>query len=187
MAKPGSAAASSENTDSTDWEKSAVGNYNTDINNYSSNVNAALAEGNPYESKAYKTEQNLVTSGAMHSQNDAAEQQMRGAALRTGQNAAAINPTVSANARAGQQELDKYNAGRDTENQDKYLQYKQTLMGDQLGAAQSEAGMASTMAGQRNASTNNLVDLQNENEQMWTKLGTTAMQSAGAGLTSAYA
>ncbi len=70
--------------DYTNWQNTSLSNYNNDIGSYMSNVNSQLAAGNPYQSKSYLTNQNLQTSGAMNSTNDAAQQQLRDTALRTG-------------------------------------------------------------------------------------------------------
>lgn len=167
MGRPGEDAAKAENKSSTANESSALGSYNDSMDQYMSNVNSQLAQGNPYESKAYKTEQNLATSGAMHAQNDAATTQLRDTAARTGQNAASVNAAVSQNARMGQQTVDRYNADRDSANEDKYLQYEQGLTHDQLEGANSRAGMVGTMAGQQSASVGALTNEDQQQRQEW--------------------
>jgi hypothetical protein len=183
----GTNAAKSENTDATNWETSAVGSYNADHGAYMSNVNSALAAGNPYQTTAYKTAQNLETSGAMHSADTTAAAKLRGAALRTGQNAAAVNPAISENALEATRTQDTMNASRDTANLDKWEGQKQQLLGDQAAGAQQDAGMVSTMSGQRSSATNGLLQQQQAEDQMWAGLAQTAMTGAGTGLTAAYA
>lgn len=183
----GTNAAKSENTDATDWEQSGVGSYNADLGSYMSNVNSALAAGNPYQSTAYKTSQNLETSGAMNSANTAAKQAVRGAALRTGQNAAATNAQISENALASQRLQDTYNASRDTANDQAWEQEKQGLMGQQLAGANSQAAANANYGQQRSSATQGLLQQQQAEDEMWAKLGETAMTGAGTGLTAAFA
>lgn len=182
----GTNAAKSENTDATDWEKSGIGSYNADLGSYMSNVNSALAAGNPYQSTAYKTSQNLETSGAMNSADTAAKAATRGAALRTGQNAAASNAQISENALASQRLQDTYNASRDTANAQTWEGEKQNLLQDQLGGAQSQASANANYGQQRSSATSGLLQQQQAEDEMWANLGSTAMKSAGAGLTAAY-
>jgi len=111
---------------------------------YLSNVNSALAAGNPFESKDYLTQQNIATSGAMNSENDAARQQEQQTVARTGTNSAALASDVSANARAGQRQLTDYNATRDTENEGTWLNQQDKLLSDQGQGANIEAGLYGT-------------------------------------------
>jgi len=183
----GTNAAKSENTDATEWENTGVGNYNADLGGYMSNVNAALHAGNPYQTTAYKTAQNLETSGAMNAADTAAKTATRGAALRTGLNAAAVNPAISENALAAQRTQDTYNATRDTANDQAWEQEKEALMRDQLAGADSQARANAIYAGQRSNATQGLLQQQEEEDQMWAGLGETAMKGAGAGITAAFA
>jgi hypothetical protein len=182
----GTNAAKSENTDSTNWENSGVGSYNADLGSYMSNVNSALAAGNPYQSTAYKTSQNLETSGAMNAADTAAKAATRGAALRTGENAAAVNPSTSENALAAQRTQDTYNATRDTANDQAWEQEKQGLMGQQLAGANSQAAANANYGQQRSSATQGLLSQQEQEDQMWAGLGTAAMGDLGKGLTAAY-
>jgi hypothetical protein len=182
----GTNAAKSENTDTTDWENSGVGSYNADLGTYMSNVNSSLAAGNPYQSTAYKTAQNLETSGAMHSADTAAKTATRGAALRTGQNAAAVNASVSENALEAARTQDTFNASRDTANDQAWEQEKGDLMKDQLAGANSQAAANANYGQQRSSATQGLLTQQEQEDQMWAQLGETAMTGAGKGLTAAY-
>ena len=182
MGRPGENAAKSENTDATAWEKSSLGSYNKSMGDYMSNVNAKIAAGNPYESQAYKQEQNLATSGAMHAVNDTAAQQMRDDALRTGENGASVQASIAKNARVGQQAADTFGAERDTANQDKYLAYEQGLMGDQLAGTREQAGMTATLAGQRAGATSALVNEDEQSRQMWESLAQDAAQAGGSAM-----
>lgn len=187
MAKHATAANDAANSDYSGWEKTALNNYNNDMGAYMSNVNATLAAGNPYQTKSYLTNQNLQTSGAMNAANTKATQQLRDRALRTGTNSAAVAGQIAENARQGQRDLTTYNATRDTENTDKWLQQQQQLRQQQLEGANSEAGVYGTSTSGRSDSLNNLTNIQNSENQMWEGLGTAAIGGAGAGLTKAYA
>lgn len=182
----GTNAAKSENTDTTDWENSGVGSYNADLGNYMSNVNSSLAAGNPYQTTAYKTSQNLETSGAMNAADTAAKAATRGAALRTGQNAAAVNPATSENALAAARTQDTFNASRDTSNDQAWEQEKGELMKDQLAGANSQEAANANYGQQRSSATQGLLTQQEQEDQMWAQLGETAMTGAGKGLTAAY-
>jgi hypothetical protein len=183
----GTNAAKSENTDATNWENSGVGSYNADLGSYMSNVNSSLAAGNPYQSTAYKTSQNLETSGAMNAADTAATAATRGAALRTGENAAATSAASSENALAAQRTQDTYDATRDTANDQAWEQEKQNLMGDQLAGANSQEQANANYGQQRSSATQGLLTQQEQEDQMWAQLGETAMTGAGKGLTAAYA
>jgi hypothetical protein len=169
------------------YAKGALGTYNSDIGSYTSNVNAALGAGNPYQSKPFLTNQNLQTSGAMNSANTREGQQLRDTARRAGTNTAALGSTIASSARQGQRDLTDYTAGRDNANEDKWLQQRDNLMRDQLNGAQSEAGVFGTAMGGANNSLNALTNRENNADDMWAGLDTAAMQGTGAGLTAAFA
>jgi hypothetical protein len=180
MAKAADQANTDANSDYSNWEKTALGNYNNDMSSYTSNVNSTLAAGNPYQSKSYLTNQNLETSGAMDAANTAAAGAARDTALRTGTNTAAVAAQNAENARAGQRDLTTYNASRDTQNEDKWLTDQQQLYGDQLAGANSEAGIYGTDVSGRSNSLGNLTSLQNSEDQMWAGIAGSALGAGGA-------
>ena len=149
----------------TSWEGDALNNYKTQSGAAASNVNASLAAGNPYQTQQYKTNQNLQTSGAMHATNDAATEQNQQAALRTGQNAAAVPAQSAQNQRNAQQTMDTYNAGRDTANEQAWQGEKGQLLGDQIQLSGQAAGAAGAAAGARNTANANLTNAQQLNSQ----------------------
>lgn len=167
MARSGTAANQDANNQYSNYETQAVGNYNSDMNGYNSKLSQMEGAGNPYQSKSYLQNQNMLTSAAMNSQNTQAKQQLQDTALRTGTNTAALGGQISENARAGQRTMDQYNAGTATQNQDKYLQYEQNLLGDQLAGANSQAGIYATDVNGRNNADSNLITAQGQNQQMW--------------------
>ena len=114
-------------------------------------MNSTLSAGNPFESKDYLTKQNLATSGAMNSENDAATQALQQNVARTGTNSAALAGTIASNARQGQRDLTQYNAGRDTANENTWLQQQDKLLGDEATGASEEAGLYSTSLGGQNS------------------------------------
>ena len=142
-----------------------LGNYQGTENEYLSNVNAALAQGNPYQSKDYLTQQNIATSGAMNSQNDAAQQQEQATVARTGTNSAALPAEIADQARAGQRQLTDYNATRDTENEDKWLQQQDKLLNDQQAGANSEAGVYGTTQGAASSALGDYTSAANADQQ----------------------
>jgi hypothetical protein len=150
QAQIANAAASNDADNAT----AAYGQAQGDIGGYLSNVNSALAAGNPFESKDYLTQQNLDTSGAMNSENAAAKQQEQSTVARTGTNTAALASDVAENARAGQRDLTQYNAGRDTSNENTWLNQQDTLLGDQAKGAGLEAGLYGTSVGAQDATLN---------------------------------
>lgn len=164
-----------------DWEDNAINQWQQQYGTATSNVNATLAAGNPYQSKDYKTNQNLETSGAMHSTNDAATEANNEAALRTGQNGA-VGPAASAqNARNAQQTLDTYNAGRDTANEHAWQGEKAGLLGEEGSLAGQAGSVAGAAAGARNTGDENLTRAQQYNnldDWKWINYGTGA--AAGA-------
>lgn len=144
---------------------SAYGSAQGGIDNYLSNVNSTLAAGNPYEAKDYLTQQNLETSGAMNSANDAAQQQEQATVARTGTNSAALPNEIAAQARAGQRQLTDYTAGRNTENEGKWLQEQQGLFGDQARGASLEEGLYGTSIGGQNSTLSTAQQGMDEQEQ----------------------
>jgi hypothetical protein len=173
-----SAAADQKNLDNaaaTTDATNAASSYSTasgDIGNYMSNVNSALSAGNPFESKDYLTQQNLETSGDMNSQNDAAQQQEQSTVARTGTNSAALPAEIAEQRRQGQRDLTQYNAGRDTANENTWLNQQDKLLGDQatgaglesnlystsLNGQDSNLGYATNAADAENAATNGMID-----------------------------
>jgi len=123
---------------------SSFGAASGDIGTYLSNVNSTLSAGNPFESKDYLTKQNLETSGAMNSANDAEKAALGQTVARTGTNSAALANTVASSARQGQRDLTSYNAGRDTSNENTWLQQQDKLLGDEATGSSQEAGLYST-------------------------------------------
>jgi hypothetical protein len=123
---------------------SAFGAASGDIGTYLSNVNSTLAAGNPFESKTYLTNQNLETSGAMNAENTAEKAALGQTVARTGTNSAALANTVASSARQGQRDLTGYNAGRDTANENTWLNQQDKLLGDEATGSAQEAGLYGT-------------------------------------------
>lgn len=164
----------------------ALGSYQGDIGDYMSNVNSAIAAGNPFQSKDYLTQQNLTTSGAMNSENDAAKEQLQQTAARTGTNTAALANEEASTARQGQRDLTNYNATRDTENENTWLNQQDKLMGDQLAGANSEAGIYGTATGGRDSALSSMTQADDAENQMWAGLGESAMSGLSGGLGAAF-
>jgi hypothetical protein len=145
----GNQAAVANSAASTDQANAlnAYGQSQGDIGQYLSNVNSSLAAGNPFEAKDYLTQQNIATSGAMNAENDAAKQQQQQTVARTGTNSAALANEVGSQAREGQRDLTQYNAGRDTANENTWLQQQDKLLGDQAQGASLESGLYGTSIG----------------------------------------
>jgi hypothetical protein len=166
MARAADAAAQSANDQYSGYAKTALTNANASA--AAGNDDISTLEGNdPYTSKSFITNQNLLTSGAMNSQNTAAKQQLNDAALRTGTNTAALGRTIASNDRAGQRTMDQYNAQTAVNNTDKDVQLKQGLIQDRNAAAQTQAGIYSTSAGGQGTAEGNLTTLNGQNQQMW--------------------
>lgn len=144
---PDKAAADTEGQNAAESFGAAQG----DVGNYLSNVNSALAAGNPFESKDYLTQQNLATSGAMNSEKDAADQALQQTAARTGTNTAALANEEGNIARTGQRDLTNYNATRDTANEGTWLNQQDKLLGDEATGAGEEAGLYGTSVGGQSA------------------------------------
>ena len=168
------------------WAGSTLNNFNNGIGSYMSNVNGALAAGNPYESTAYKTNQNLETSGAMNAANTREGQQLRDTARRAGTNTAALAGTMASSAREGQRNLTDYNATRDTQNEDKWLQERDNLMRGQLAGAEAEGGVFGTEMGGANNALNDITNRQNNADDLWANMGGKAIGAAGAGLAAGH-
>ena len=172
-------------TDQAAYNKNAgnadttLGNYQGTENEYLSNVNSALAAGNPYQSKDYLTQQNIATSGAMNSQNDAAQQAEQATVARTGTNSAALPAEIAAQARAGQRQMTDYNATRDTQNEDKWLGQRQQLLGDQQAGANSEAGVYGTTQGGANSALGDYTSAANADQQAKNSVINGLTQAAG--------
>lgn len=163
-----------------DQANAALGAYNGDMADYMSNVNSAIASGNPFESKDYLTKQNIETSGAMNAENAAAKNALDTTARRTGTNTAALADTVASSARQGQRDLTNFNAARDTSNEQNWLAQRDQLMRDQLAGANSEAGVYGTGTGANTSDLKSMTDAQAAEDQMWVGLADAAAQGAGA-------
>jgi hypothetical protein len=162
-------------------EAPTLGQYNSDIGSYTSNVNSTLAAGNPFATQQYLQNQNVATSGAMNSANTKETQQLRDSARRSGTNTAAIAGTQAASARQGQMDLTNYNATQANQNEDKWLQEQQGLFKDQLAGAQSEEGLYSTQVGGASNALSNYTSADDAEEQMWGQLASGAATGAGVG------
>jgi hypothetical protein len=185
MAKHATQANDDANADYTGWENTSLGNYNNAMSGYMSNVNSTLAGGDPYKSTPYLTNQNILTSGAMNSAGNKANQENRDVALRTGTNTAAVQASRDANAQQASRDLTTYNASRDTENEDKWLQMQDRLRQEQLAGANSEANVYGTSVQGRGNSLNNLTSIQNSEDALWGSAISGVAGAAGAGLAGA--
>jgi hypothetical protein len=184
MSGAATGAVTDANNQYTNWEQTAANNYQSDINNYNSNVNSQIAQGNPYQSKAYLTSQNIQTSGAANAADNQANQQTRDAALRTGENTASVAATDASNARDNARTVTDYNATRDTANTDKWEQDQQELDKDQLAGASSEEGMFGADTTGRDASLGDLTTIQGQQDALW-QAGIGAVGAAGGAAFSA--
>jgi hypothetical protein len=160
--------------------QTALGSANGELADYMSNVNSRLSAGNPYESKDYLTKQNLQTSGAMNSENDAADQALQSTVARTGTNSAALAGTEAEAARAGQRDLTNYTAGRDTANEDKWLQEQDALTKDQLAGASEEGNLYSTSLGGQNSNLHDYTSAEDAQDQMWGNMVSGIATGAGS-------
>jgi hypothetical protein len=182
MAKPGQTANQDAVNDYSKWEGNALSGYNTDVGNFVSNTNSAIAQGNPYESKSYLTNQNILTSGAMNSAKTAANAATADTARRTGGNTAAVQASRDATAQGLSRQQTQYNAQRDTDNLDKWLGQRQQLYKNQLDAANSEANIyGSSVAGRSNGASN-LADLDKAKMAMTSGIISGALGAGGTGV-----
>ena len=182
MARAGEDAAQNASTQYSQYATSALNNYNTDAEKTNDDISSLEGQGNPYQSKAFLTNQNIQTSGAMNATNTAAKQQLQDAALRTGTNTAALGRTIASNARAGQRQMDTYNAGQSNENESKYLQLEQGLIGDRQNLTNSEASIYGSSAGNQTAADGQLVQEDQANDAMWGNIIAGAAGGAGAAI-----
>ena len=178
MAKAGTQANQDAAKGYTGTQGDALSNFNNAMGGYTSNVNSTIAQGNPYESRSYLQNQNLLTSGAANSATTAGNQATRDVALRTGTNTAAVQASRDANTQAKQRMLTQYNAGRDTENLDKWVNQRQQLYQDQLAGANADAGIYNTASGGLNNAGSNLASIQNSQAALWEA----GIGAVGAGL-----
>jgi hypothetical protein len=168
------------NTDASNAAES-FGAAQGDLGDYMSNVNSALAAGNPFESKDYLTQQNLATSGAMNSANSAEKEALDQGVARTGTNSAAIAGTEASSARQGQRDLTNFNANRDTQNETTWLGQQDKLLGDQQAGAQTEAGLYSSGVSGQAENLKSMTTADDAYNQLEDEVGQQAAQAA-AGL-----
>jgi hypothetical protein len=168
------------NGDYSNYEQQDRSQFQSGLNNFNSQVSKMDGMGNPYESKDYLTNQNKLVSGGMHATNDTAAQQMRDAANRTGTNSAALDATISSNARNAQITANTMQAQQASADQDKYLAWEQNLAQDKLAGTQAAGSMYSTDASGRTAALGNLQSGQNASMDMWGKITSAGMQAGGA-------
>lgn len=166
MARSATTANQDANTQYTNYENQAAGNYNKQMQGFSTNLSGMQAN-NPYTSHAYLQNQGKLASAAMNSADASAKSNLLETAGRTGTNTAALGNTIASNARAGQRQNDAFNAETATQNTDKSAAYQESLLRDQLAGANSEAGMFGANVTGRSDSLNNLTSIQNADQQMW--------------------
>lgn len=179
MARAADTAANNADQQYTQYSQQALNNANSSLAAENNSI-SSLEGNNPYTSKNYLQNQNLLTSAAMNAQNTQAKQQLNDAALRTGTNTAALGRTISSNARAGQRQMDAYNAGTATNNTDKATQLELGLIGARNQAANTQSGLYSTSTGGVGTAENNLTQLQGQNQQMWGNIIGGVAGAAGA-------
>ena len=80
----------------------------------------------------------------MNSANDAEKAALGQTVAKTGTNSAALANTVASSARKGQRDLTQYNAGRDTANENTWLNQQDKLLGDEATGSSQEAGLYGT-------------------------------------------
>ena len=168
------------NQDATNAQGS-LGAADSDLAAYMSNVNSQLSAGNPYESKEYLEDQNLETSGAMNSEKDATDQALQSTVARTGTNSAALADTEAEAGRQGARDLTNYPAGRNTANEDKWLQDQQQLTRDQLAGSQEEGSLYSTAVGGQDSTLGSYTNAEDAEDQMWGQIAGAAASGAGVG------
>lgn len=166
MARAANTAATNANAQYSQYATSALNNANSEQASENNDI-SSLEGSNPYTSKSYLQNQNLLTSAAMDSQNNSAKQQLNDAALRTGTNTASLGRTIASNARAGQRTLDAYNAGTATQNVDKATQLQEGLIQARNNAANTQAGIYSSSVGGQGNAISNLTQQQGQTENMW--------------------
>jgi len=158
-----------------------LGKADSGVADYLSNVNSQLSAGNPYEAKDYLEKQNIQTSGAMNSANDAAKEALGDTVARTGTNSAALANEEAENARQGQRDLTNFNAARDTANLKDWEAQKEGLTRDQLAGAEAYGGLYGTGQGAANNALHDYTTAADEEDQMWAQMAGAAMQGAGVG------
>lgn len=166
MARAADTAAQNANTQYSGAATKSLDNANASLTAGNNDI-SSLEGNNPYTSKSYLQNQNLLTSAAANSGNAQAKQQLNDAALRTGTNTAALGRTIASNARAGQRQTDAYNAGTATQNVDKSTALQEGLIDARNRQAQTAGSLYSTSAGGQGTAENNLTTLQGQNDQMW--------------------
>lgn len=176
------AAASQDSTNA----QASLGGADADLADYMENVNAQQSAGNPYESKQYLEEQNLATSGAMNSEKGATDEALGHTVATTGTNSAALADTEAEAGRQGARDLTQYTAGRDTSNEDKWLQDQQSLNRDQLAGAQEEGSLYSTATSGQDSTLSSATSAGNAEDEEWAQLGQGAMTGLGSGLGGAF-
>jgi len=179
MARSATQANNDANTQYTNYENQAAGNYNKQMQGFTTNLSGMQAN-DPYQSKSYLQNQGKMASAAMNSADAQAKQQLLQTAGRTGTNTAALSNTIASSARAGQRQNDAFNAETATQNTDKSAAYQESLLRDQLAGAGSEANMYGTNVSGRSNALGNLTQAQLANQQMWGSIVGGVAGGAGA-------
>jgi hypothetical protein len=159
-----------------------LGYADSGLADYMSNVNSQLSAGNPYESKDYLTKQNLDTSGAMNSENDATDQALQSTVARTGTNSAALAGEEAEGGREGQRALTGYNAARDAANAHAWEDEKGQLDRDQLAGASEYGALSGQQQGGANSALNDYTTASDAEDQMWAQMVSGVAQGGGAAL-----
>lgn len=115
----------------------------------------------------------------MNAQNDAEKQALGQTAARTGTNTAALANTVASSARQGQRDLTQYNAGRDTANENTWLQQQDKLLGDEATGSSQEAGLYGTSIGAQDSTLNTAQTGEDTQSEENDKMIDSAISSAG--------
>lgn len=159
-----------------------LGSADSAIAGYLGNVNSQLASGNPYESKDYLTQQNLTTSGAMNSENDAAKEAEGETVARTGTNSAALANEEAEGARQGERDMTDYNATRDTANLHDWEAQKEGLTRDQLAGASEYGALYGTSQGAANSALGDYTTAQDAEDKEWSDIAGSAIGAGGTAL-----
>jgi hypothetical protein len=154
--------------------------FNADLGKMKGNPNLYA---NPYKDPEYLRNQNLITSAASSATNSAAANQLNSEALRTGSNTASREASIRDLARQKSRAMVDYQAGRNAQDRNSYLDWERFLLGANLAPANVNTDMFRTStSGQNNANTN-LANIQNSQQAMWGSIIGGAASGLGAAFT----
>ncbi len=153
------------------WQQQFANMEENQTNEYNTDLNKLIAQGNPWANPTYKENENILTSGAAGSANDAAKQQIADAVKASGgQNSAAYGATVADLSRQRSQQQTQATAGQNQSDYNNWINYQQWLQNAVLAPVTGENAAFSTATSGDTGALNAQNQANQIGDQMWSSI-----------------